>query len=274
MEPILYETHMHTPLCKHARGEPEEYAAVAEQRGLKGIIVTCHNPIKAGWDTRYRMDLNRFDDYLAMVERARQAWAGRVDVRLGMESDFYPGAEPWLTELHQRAEFHYILGSVHSTLPQYRERYFHGDEVAYQRLHFDHLAQAAETGLYDTLAHADLVKIIDPKQWQVERLLEDIRRSLDRIAATGIAMEINTSGKNKPLAQMHPDLPILQEMAARRIPVVIGADAHDPGRVADGYEAAMDLLEAVGYSHLNIFLNRQRHEIKIESARQSLKPVG
>ena len=39
-EPVLYEQHMHTPLCKHARGEPGDYAAVAEQRGLKGIVVT------------------------------------------------------------------------------------------------------------------------------------------------------------------------------------------------------------------------------------------
>ena len=53
-EPILYETHMHTPLCKHARGEPEAYAAVAEQRGLKGIIVTCHNPTDNGWAPEVR----------------------------------------------------------------------------------------------------------------------------------------------------------------------------------------------------------------------------
>ena len=47
--PVLYEMHMHTPLCKHARGEPEDYAAVAERRGLKGIVVTCHNPTNDGW---------------------------------------------------------------------------------------------------------------------------------------------------------------------------------------------------------------------------------
>ena len=28
-EPMLYEMHMHTPLCKHARGEPEDYAEAA-----------------------------------------------------------------------------------------------------------------------------------------------------------------------------------------------------------------------------------------------------
>ena len=121
-EPILYETHMHTPLCKHARGEPEEYAAVAEQRGLKGIIVTCHNPTNNGWSPQFRMSLDQFDEYVGLVVRARQAWAGRVDVRLGMESDFAPGMEPWLEKLHGMADFHYILGSVHPQMQVYQDR--------------------------------------------------------------------------------------------------------------------------------------------------------
>lgn len=270
-QPLLYETHMHTPLCKHAKGQPEEYAAVAEQRGLAGIIVTCHNPTNDGWATKYRMDLNQFDEYVAMVGRARREWAGRVDVRLGMECDFYPGCEPWLEELLGRAEFHHVLGSVHSLLPQYKERYFTGDVTAYQRLHFEHLAQAAETGLFDTLAHADLVKIMEPARWDVQKIMDDIRRSLDRIAKTGVAMELNTSGLNKPLAQMHPDRPILQEMQQRSIPVVVGADAHEPGRVAANYRDALNLLAEVGYTQVNVFLNRRRRAIEIDAARASLR---
>ena len=46
--PVLYESHSHTPLCKHAVGDPAEYASVAEQCGLKGIIITCHGPLPDG----------------------------------------------------------------------------------------------------------------------------------------------------------------------------------------------------------------------------------
>jgi histidinol-phosphatase (PHP family) len=271
--PILYETHMHTPLCKHAAGQPEDYASVAEKRGLKGITVTCHNPVIDGWATRYRMSLGQFDEYISLVDRARSAWAGRIDVRLGMESDYYPGAEAWLTELHQRAPFNYILGSIHTPLPEYKERFYNGSSDAYFRVHFDHLAMAAETGLFDALAHPDLVKIVDPEAWNVGDLLDDIRRNLDRIAATGVAMELNTSGLNKALAEMHPSESILREMYERGIPVVVGADAHEPARVAANYEDALVLLQAVGYNHTNIFLERQRHPIDLESALQSLNPV-
>jgi histidinol-phosphatase (PHP family) len=271
--PILYESHMHTPLCNHATGYPEEYAAVAEQRGLQGIIVTCHNPTNNGWAPWVRMRIDQFDEYVALVEDTRQTWAGRIDVRLGMESDYAPGMEPWLEELHQKADFNYILGSVHPTLNDYKDRYLNGDIVAFQRTYFEHLAMAAETGLFDSLAHPDLVKIVEPATWDVERVMDTIRPALDRIAATGIAMELNTSGVNKPYPEVNPGREILQEMYQRNIPVVLGADAHTPNRVAADYEKAMDILADVGYTNINFFLNRQRQTVDIEAARASLKPV-
>ncbi|MFC1975179.1 histidinol-phosphatase [Chloroflexota bacterium] len=273
IEPILYESHMHTPLCNHASGYPEEYAAVAQKRGLKGIIVTCHNPTNDGWSPITRMRLAEFEDYVAMVAQARQTWADQVDVRLGLESDYVPEVEPWLEQLHSRAEFHHILGSVHPTLPDYQNRYLNGDIVAFQRTYFEHLAMAAETGLFDTLSHPDLVKIVEPSAWKIERLLDTIRHALDRIAATGIAMELNTSGLTKRLPEMNPGRPILEEMVQRNIPVVLGADAHTPERVAANYEEALDTLIDVGYTKINIFLNRERQELDIHAARRSLRSV-
>lgn len=269
-QPILYESHMHTPLCKHAVGQPEEYAAVAFQRGLKGIIITCHNP-DPNWSPWARMDANQWEDYVALVDRAATIWAGRVDVRLGLECDYYPGAEAYLAQLLSRAEFHHVLGSVHAQLDDYKAIYLNGDVVAYHRLYFEHLALAAETGLFDTLSHPDIVKLVDPSQWQVERVMDSACAALDRIAATGVAMELNTSGLNKSIREMNPGRAILLEMRRRNIPVVVGADAHEPKRVADHYEEAFTILEAVGYTRVNYFLNRQRHEVDIETARRSLQ---
>lgn len=265
--PILYEMHMHTPLCKHARGEPEEYAEVAHQRGLKGIVVTCHNPTNDGWSPSVRMDMKEFDVYVAMVERARKAWEGQVDVRLGIESDFVPGMEPWLENLHRMAEFHHVLGSVHPQLKDYQERYFNDDFEALQQTYFEHLGMAAETGIFDTISHPDLVKNMGPSEWNLDRTMDVICRCLDRIAAAGTAMELNTSGLNKAIPEMNPGKEILKQMLRRNIPVVIGADAHDPHRVAGNFEEALDTLNAVGYTHVSIFLDRKRREISIEKVR-------
>ena len=53
---LLYESHCHTPLCKHAHGEPVEYAAEALARGLKGIIITCHCPLPEAANAALALD--------------------------------------------------------------------------------------------------------------------------------------------------------------------------------------------------------------------------
>ena len=197
--PLLYESHSHTPLCKHATGEPVEYAAAAAARGLKGIIFTCHCPLPDGISAGVRMAPGEFDRYAEMVGAARAEFAGRVDVRLGLESDFFPGVESWLELLHARYPLHHVLGSVHMQVPEYRARFFRGDWFDYQQTYFQHLAESAETGLYDTLAHPDLVKNEAPSEWDFTRIRPYIERALDRIATTGVAMELNTSGLQKAI---------------------------------------------------------------------------
>ena len=142
---------------------------------------------------------------------------------------------------------------------------------SYQELYFDHLARSAESGLFDTLAHPDLIKNESPKDWDFERLRPVIARALDRIAATGVAMELNTSGVEKALPDMNPSPPMLATMRERGIPVVIGADAHFARRVGDGYLTALGLLENAGYSEVSFFIDRKRQSVAIGSARESLQ---
>jgi histidinol-phosphatase (PHP family) len=268
--PVLYESHAHTTLCKHAVGTPEEYAAQAERRGLKGIIFTCHSPLPDGFAAEVRMAPEQVDEYLAMIERARVAYAGRVDVRVGLESDYYPGVEPWLRALHARLPLNHVLGSVHPQMPAYKNIYFNGDFWAYVSLYYQHLADAAETGLFDTLAHPDLIKNESPSEWDFERARPEIERALDRIAKTGVAMELNTSGVLKNVSEMNPSPSQLSMMLDRKIPVVIGADAHAPRRVGDGYRVALETLRDVGYDEVSFFLERQRRSVSIATAISSL----
>lgn len=271
--PVLYESHSHTPLCKHAVGMPAEYAAVAESRGLKGIIITCHGPLPDGLGIDHRMAPEEFDRYIELVAATREEFAGRVDVRLGLESDYFPGIEAWAEKLHARAPLHHVLGSVHMQVGHYRAKYFKGDPFAYQQLYFQHLAESAETRLFDTLAHPDLVKNDSPRDWEFSRLEPDITRALDRIARTGVAMELNTSGLLKSVPEMNPGPRMLELIRERGIPVVLGADAHRPSRVADRYEEALQMLADLGFRTVSFFLVRRRQEVTIETALASLRPA-
>ncbi len=268
--PVLYESHCHTPLCKHAFGAPEEYAAVALARGFKGITFTCHCPLPDGFSASVRMAPEQFEDYVAMIAATRAAFAGQLDVRLGLESDFYPGVEPWLEKLHARVPLSHVLGSIHYQVMDYRRLFYTGEIFSYQRLYYEHLALSAESGLFDTLAHPDLIKNESPADWNFEQMRPYIERSLDRIAATGVAMELNTSGVQKALPEMNPSPAPLRMMRERGIPVVIGADAHVPERVGDGYPFALNLLLDAGYSEVSFFIDRKRQDVPIQVALESL----
>ena len=268
---LYYDSHMHTPLCKHAWGEPEEYAAQGIKAGLKGIIFTCHCPMPDGYWPSVRMADSEFDLYVQLVARAASAFEGRLDVCLGLESEFYPGCEPWIEKLHQRADFDFILGGLHWQAKEYLSKYEQGTIENFRRTYFEHLAQSAESGLYDCLAHPDLVKNYHPDSWCFAIIKNTVAGALDRIAKTGVSMEINTSGLNKSYSEMNPGNEMLRMMAERGIPVVLGSDAHRANRVGEHFITALNNLADAGYEEVGYFQKRQRVSLKISEVISSIR---
>lgn len=268
---VLYESHCHTPLCRHSVGEPEEYAAAALKRGMAGITITCHGPTPLEWG--HCMRQREWGEYLQICERARAEFEGEIEVKTGVECDFLLSLVSYWRDFLDKNELSHVLGSVHPQVSTYREQFWRGDAFEYQKTYFKHLADAAETHLFDTLSHPDLVKNSTPRDWNLEHILPHIQRQLDRIATTGTAMELNTSGLNKSIPEMNPAPQILREMAARGIRVVIGSDAHVPERVGDKWEEALDLLAHCGFEKVSFFVDRTRRDVEIEVARASLNEV-
>jgi histidinol-phosphatase (PHP family) len=271
---LFYDSHMHTPLCKHAWGEPEEYAQQAVKAGLKGIIFTCHCPMPNGFWPTVRMSESEFDTYLAIVQRAADAYKGKLDIRLGIESEYYPGCEEYISALHQRADFHYVLGAVHWQAKEYLNKFETGTIENFRRTYFEHLAKSAESGLYDCLAHPDLVKNYHPDSWCFAIVKNTVSNALDRIAATGVAMELNTSGLNKSYSEMNPGLEMLRMMADRKIPIVLGSDSHRALRVGEHFVTALNHLTEAGYENVSYFLNRKRIDLPISEVLASLKKAA
>ncbi len=271
MQALLFESHCHTPLCRHSVGEPEEYAQAALNRNMAGINLTCHGPTPIEFG--HCMRQSEWPEYLRICERARSEFAGRIEVKTGIECDFLPSLVSYWRGFFTKNGMSHVLGSVHPQVATYREQFWRGDSFEYQKTYFKHLGDAAETGLFDTLSHPDLVKNSTSSDWNLERILPHIQRQLDRIAKAGTAMELNTSGLLKNIAEMNPAPAILREMAGRNIPVVIGSDAHVPERVGDHWIEALDLLSECGFQTVSFFVDRARRDIQIDLARASLNPI-
>ena len=105
--PPLPDYHMHTPLCRHAAGEPVEYAARAVELGLTEIGFSDHSPMKRDDFDDWRMRYSQLSEYIDKVETARSAFP-QLTIRLALEVDYLPGGEEWirhLASLHIRSFF-------------------------------------------------------------------------------------------------------------------------------------------------------------------------
>ena len=261
---MLFDYHMHTPLCGHATGHPREYAAEAVRKGLGEIGFSEHNPMPEKFDD-WRMDLADFSQYLQIVEEARQTQP-QLPIRLGLECDFIPGREAWVRELAGMANFDYLIGAVHYITPDWDvdnplklDRWKQQPVEEVWTRYFRALGQAAQSGLFDFLAHPDLVKKFG--HFPRGDLLPYYREALDAIEASGMAIEVSTAGLRKEVGEIYPSVQFLKEAFRREIPVLISSDSHDPREVGHEFSRARQLLREVGYRELTAFRARQKRKI-------------
>lgn len=102
--------HIHTKFCHHATGEMEEYVRVAVEKGFTEIGFADHAPASDGYDPVHRMALSRFPEYVERIQGLRDEFT-HMNIRLGIETDFYPGFEPFLERFLQSFPVDYVVGS-------------------------------------------------------------------------------------------------------------------------------------------------------------------
>ncbi len=258
---------MHTPLCRHASGEPVEYAARAVELGLKEIGFSDHSPMERDDFDDWRMRFAQLDEYVEKV-RAAQRQYPQLHIKLALEVDYLPGYENWIRELAARHPWDYFIGSVHyvsdswdldnpQKLSEWRKR----DPFEVWTTYFERLTMAAESQLFEIIGHADLCKkfCFVPTQ-DCTHLFE---RFLQAAGANDVAIEINTSGLRKDCKEMYPSPQIVQLAADHSVPLTFGSDSHAPGEVGMDFERAVALARKSGYTHWRRFSKRKSEAVPL-----------
>jgi histidinol-phosphatase (PHP family) len=259
--------HMHTPLCRHAVGEPAELAEQALKAGLHEIGFSDHNPMPEDGFDNWRMPLSALDEYVQKVEEARQQFPN-LRIKLALEVDYLPGKEGWVRELAERHPWDYFIGSVHyvseswavddpTRLSEWRSR----DTFEVWTAYFERLAKAAESRLFEIIGHADLCKrfCFHPRQ----DCTPLYQRFLDAAARGGVAMEINTAGLRKDCKEMYPNAQLLKMAAEKGVPITFGSDAHAPREVGLNFPEAVAFARNAGFTHYCNFTRRRREMVPI-----------
>lgn len=259
--------HMHTPLCRHASGEPVEYAARAVAAGLTEIGFSDHSPMRRDDFDNWRMAASQLDEYVEKVRRAQREFP-QLTIKLALEVDYLPGHEDWIRELAARHPWDYFIGSVHyvsdawdvdnpEKLSQWKTR----DAFEVWSVYFERLTMAAASGLFEIIGHADL-----PKKFRFypdrdcSRLFDTFLRAAK---AGGTAIELNTAGLRKDCKEIYPSRFFLQRAYQIGVPITFGSDAHAPGDVGADWDKALTLATSVGYTHWCRFTQRKCEVVRL-----------
>ena len=243
----------------------EHYRETAAERGVTELGVSEHvHRFTAAldvWQHPFWRE-NAVDDLDAYVEFVRE----ETDLRLGIEADYIAGREDQMANLLDRHEWDYVIGSVHYLGEHAVDfddatdvwRHETSAERVWQR-YFAALGQSALTGMYDIIAHPDLVKIwgsARPAPSKDPRFYYE--PAVGAMLDAGVAMEVSTAGLRKPIGEIYPARAMIEMAVDAGVPIALSSDAHKPEHLAHGYEEAVELLRDCGVGELAVFEGRAR----------------
>jgi histidinol-phosphatase (PHP family) len=248
---VDYHMHLRDPeeRIDHTLAGVERFVETAAARGVDEIGFTEHvyyfRQTRPLWTLPYQTercvyDLDAYVD--AVVEAKRRG----LPVKLGLEVDYVGGRQDELAAALAPYPWDFLLGSVHwlDGLAVDQEPGIWAEATVDEvwRRYFAALAELAASGHVDVLAHPDLAKIFDRRPERVEYPALD-----------GVALEISTNGRYKPVGELYPDIEFLQ---AARLPITLASDAHVPANVGRDFDRALDLARAAGYETVTVFEGR------------------
>jgi histidinol-phosphatase (PHP family) len=267
---VIADYHMHLrderEEIAHDPSSVQPFVAAARTAGVDEIGFAEHvyyfRQTQPLWTVPYHIErcVYDIDSYVAAIVHAKE---GGLPVKLGLEVDYVPGREAETRTLLDPYPWDYLLGSIHfigdygvDGEPRLVDAV--GVEEAWHR-YFEVLVSAAESGLFDSLSHPDLVKVFG------DHLADyDYGPAAAGIGESGVAIEVSTAGLRKPVGELYPDPRFLAECRRRGVPVTLASDAHVASLVGRDFESALELLRSVGYETITIFERREARQVPFD----------
>ncbi|MHA2176465.1 MAG: histidinol-phosphatase HisJ [Candidatus Hodarchaeales archaeon] len=258
--------HTHSVYCNHAVGTLEEYVQEAVKKNLPEIGLTDHFSMYLLPETfhPYAMEKSELKIYLEEIQELKLKSYSNLKIKSGFEVDYYPTVfskcKDALSPIFHDLDF--IIGSVHGvkweneiypiessfTLPdvilESKEKL-----TTFTDLYYQDLLSLVKTKYYDVLGHFDVITKLKTSKIPEESTREIIFRILDEIEQNGMAVEINTSGLRSSEQELYPNGTIIKELLERKIPLVLGSDAHQPIDVGYEFSSTVELLKKLGVTH-------------------------
>lgn len=252
--------HAHTTFCD-GKNTPEEMVRAAIGEGLSVIGFSGHTYVP--FDD-FGMKPEVIPAYIAEVNRLKQAYAGQIDVLLGIEID--PDAPE--TDL---SPFDYVIGSSHSVRdakgkpwivdcsPEMTQRAidegFGGDAIALAKAYFDQLADYVIALRPTIVGHFDLLTKFSEKYPVINTddpaYREAALSALTRVLQAGLICEVNTGAISRGWRTTPYPAPFLlrqiRDFGGR---VTLTADTHAADSITCAFDEALAVIRQAGFTEV------------------------
>ena len=259
---MIYKTdyHMHSSFSD-GRSAPEDYIAPAISAGLSEIGFSEHLTLFKDLED-WNMDPLNISSYIDHIENLRNN-IKNIKIRTGLEVDYFAGKEEEIRAYLNPLPLDYIIGSVHylgDKTVDIGPEFYEGKSIdKLFETYFNLICAAVESNLFNIIAHCDLIRIYGFKPVSDQ---EQFYRKLARtMKMHNVAFEVNTNGRNRPLADFYPDRKFLYIFMEEKVPVCVNSDAHMPSRVGQYFDEAYELLRYVGFTEMAIFEKKVRRMV-------------
>ena len=227
--------HTHTWRCNHAEGTEREYVEQAVARKLQVLGFSDHSPqvFDPGYTSGFRMRPDQLEDYVTTLRSLREEYAGRIEILIGLEAEYYPRFFGRLLELIRPFGLDYLIlgqhfigneceGLPHCSHPT-------EDEGMLER-YVKQTIEGMETGVFSCFAHPDVLNYTGDRRiyrkWY-EKLCV-------RAKELNVPLEMNVLGYVTD--RHYPNATFFQIAREVGNEVIPGCDAHSVSRVADPEE--------------------------------------
>ncbi|AZV47152.1 histidinol phosphate phosphatase [Nautilia sp. PV-1] len=257
---MLIDLHNHTPLCKHATGEPEEYIQKAIEKGIGVYGFADHAPMN--FDPKYRMNFDEMDKYEQKIISLSQKY-DNIKILLGYEVDFTPETDKRVLE----RDVDYFIGSIHFLdnwgfdNPEFIKEWDGRDVDDVYKEYFYLIEKMAESKLFNIVGHIDLVKVFGHKP--VKPVKDIAKNAIKAIKKSGMAVELNTAGLRKPVKELYPGDEILEMLLEENIDITFSSDAHSPEQVGFMLSETVEKAKKIGFNKAVYFEKRKKIEVNI-----------
>ena len=264
----LFDFHIHSTCSDDAKNTMTEMALASSKAGIDVICFTDHLDLDDyHTGTPLSDPLTIWPTVLEQYAAAKEACAGIIDIRLGMELGEANHNPVYAACCAAQPELDFVLGSIHN-LRNTTDFYY----LQYQSLEHCYtlldiylleLIELSKLDCYDCMSHIGYTRRYMLKAgYDAVITLERYRDQLDQIFRTlienGRGIELNCSGfRHAGISTSIPDLPLLKRYRELGGEIItIGTDAHrvaDAGRfIHEGYE----LLVEAGFQYVCSYRNR------------------